>query len=225
MDVKERPVIFSGNMIRAILEGRKRQTRRVMKPQPPEYEPSPSKWPDKHPGPYIDEYADSGVWCWWSPDDRMGPEVGRCPYGRPGDRLWCKETHFFAGYPHWSDLPHKRKPVQVDGEWQLSTQCCYYREGFDRSHSTRWRPSIYMPRWASRLTLEVKRVWPQRVQDITEEDAIAEGYDCSGMQPACDDAARMWFRTLWDSLHAKHPERMWQANPYVWAIEFRRIER
>jgi hypothetical protein len=104
--MKEHPILFTTDMVRAILEDRKTQTRRVIKPQPvPFVQNTPDCHPQKHPEPYIDSYCSerkipenprgmSDTWCWWTRDNRQGSEIGRCPYGKPGDRLWVKETWF-----------------------------------------------------------------------------------------------------------------------------------
>ena len=194
--MKERPILFSGAMIRAILDGTKTQTRRVMKPQPntlAEYEFSP----------YIGHINLS----------LQSKQVVKCPYGTPGDGLWVRET--FAYYP---DVKHVIYREREGAE--LAAQ------GTDLSGC--WKPSIFMPRWASRITLEVKAVRVERVQDITEDDAKAEGatpLEVPHLREAMEQgglrygAHKFGFSELWDSINAKRGFG-WDANPWVWVVEF-----
>lgn len=214
--MKERPILFSAPMVRAILEGRKTQTRRVVKPQS---------------AVLTDDTARAlGV----RPPPHQNTPVIQCPYGQPGDRLWVRETHaIFNAYGQhrkdgqrwgpWGGLP---TTVSPDG-----TQIAYYREGFDRSDPGRWRPSIHMPRWASRIDLEVTGVRVERLQDISEADAIAEGLDhvadgaaafgIRGLATSWDNDPRVAYRRLWESINGPGS---WDANPWVWAVEFRRVK-
>jgi hypothetical protein len=215
--VRERGILFSGPMVAAILAGRKTQTRRVVKS---EHAPDVEAWA------FAD---DTGLW-------RMGvygeggaaADMGgiRCPFGVPGDRLWVRETHAIVprtAYWHDMSIPH----AEHGDEWAI------YRAGWTRSPPTRWRPSIHMPRWASHLTLEVVSVRVERLQTITEEDAVAEGVPCwvcggrtdgtSENDCACfhtKGAARDSFGVLWDSING---EGSWDANPWVWVVDFRRV--
>ncbi|PTL79076.1 hypothetical protein [Vitiosangium sp. GDMCC 1.1324] len=201
----ERPILFSGSMVRAILDGRKNQTRRVITPVQPDVR---------------------GLW----PGGRTpGSLPGDCPYGQPGDRLWVRETHWIGPLarnsagdrcPTWHGLPYSVSP---DG-----CSAAFYKEGFDRSEP-RWRPSIHMPRWASRLTLEVTGVRVERLQDISEEDARAEGVERDAKYPdrwknyvgevSGPDAVDSFF-SLWASIHGT---ASWDANPWVWVVAFRRM--
>ena len=170
--MKERPILFSGPMVRAILDGRKTQMRRPWKEYPAAHHP--------------------------------------CPIGEKGDRLWVRET--------W-----RMDPWNIAAEYRSTTSAML-------EHIAPWRPSIHMPRWASRITLEIVRVWVERVRDITEEDAKAEAPDmflkATGL---CTEDPRMYmlkegawgsaFRDLWQSTYAT-----WDANPWVWAVEFRRAK-
>jgi len=180
--VKERPILFSAPMVRALLVGTKTQTRRIVKPQPT----SSSLTKREHP---------TGVTYWTSSDFS---EVWECPYGRPGDRLWVKET-FQNGLPlpDGSNIPHyraDRDQAQLD------------------AYSGTWRPSIFMPRWASRITLEIVRVRVERLQEISAEDAIAEGIEphehigwkhygreSAPFQPQMTE--RGSYMTLWESIN------------------------
>ncbi len=205
---KERAILFSGPMIRAILENRKTQTRRVIKPQPPEW------------------FSDSDAKCsLYAPTkvDRdgelyPGPEVfgfynedqgWPCPYGMPGSGLWVRETHFISA------LSLKHQIFDRNNTWYRATDEL-------PPHLTKWRSSIYMPRWASRITLEIVSVRVERLQEVSEEDVVAEGV---GLTSWC--AGRDWPRTagfaqLWDSLNARRGYG-WSVNPWVWVIEFKRL--
>lgn len=188
--MKERPIIFGAEMVRAILDGRKTQTRRVIKPQPyyVDFEPRYEK----------------NTWAFWS-DEVLKYRNGlivRCPYGVPGDRLWVKEA--------WADPYDVRIPV-----YRADMATAY--EGL------RWRPSIFMPRWASRIILEITGVRAERVQAISEDDAIAEGV-LGDEGPYDQGLPSMCFRTLWDSINAKRGFG-WDVKPWwVWVIGFKRLE-
>lgn len=202
----ERPIIFSGPMVQAILEGRKSQTRRVVKPQP-------------NSGPQ-GRMVDLGGGGWGLLDGDLSGEWG-CPYGQPGDRLWVREAHAIvpANAYRWSEgVVQTVNPLDT-------YYAAIYREGFDRSTGgLGWRPSIHMPRWASRLTLRVTEIRVQRVQEIGEEDALAEGFpetpaDLEPIQGIPWLSAREWFRGLWDDINAK-PGRTWEDSPWVWVVHF-----
>ena len=195
--MKERPILFSTEMVKAILEGRKTQTRRVIKPQPNDIRESP--------------FVKSGI------ETTHGYEI-KLKY-EPGDRLWVRET--------WHK--HSDDDDFCTGEIHYrATEICV---------GTKWIPSIFMPRWASRITLEVVNVRVERVQDICFEDCLSEGCD-SGFEHydgSCNhiedgSCCQGWhygskwnFRYLWDSINAKRGYS-WDANPWVWVIEFRRVE-
>lgn len=220
--MKEHPILFSTPMVRAILDGRKTQTRRALKPQP--------EWVDRTGLTYSStgEPIPSG-WC-YSDCRGSGPfdpethvEMHGCPYGRGGDHLWVRET----ALPHfpwfrWQDVPEDRRDRRF----------VHYRAGPDED-LIGWRPSIHMPRWASRLTLEVCSVRVERVNSITAADAHAEGISekchgcepgiCQQVGPACSVFAYsqvQGFRRLWDSLNAKRGYPF-DAGCYVWVISFR----
>jgi hypothetical protein len=238
--MRELPILFSGAMVRALLDGSKTQTRRVVKHQPPDdvapitvahYEPTVVNWRgEEEPGSVIfGAYSDDGDWG------------AKCPYGAPGDRLWVRETHdvnrlgvetfpsgrerFYAGIAYKAD----------DGRHEADITERLYKT-LDEKESRGWTPSIHMPRWASRITLEVTGVRVERLQDISETDSAAEGVESLRNEgeywkhylestASCDAliclSARESFRTLWDSLAA--PGADWQANPWVWVVGFKRI--
>ncbi|MGP1224193.1 morphogenetic protein [Serratia sp. CY38905] len=220
--MKERPVIFNGEMVRAILDGRKTQTRRVMKVQP-----ESSGFGLR----FITESLnnrDTGKY-FWSQSDACGINKSRskpflCPFGQVGDRLWVRET--FQGPLIPEDELSEYLGANPD-KFQSPAYCEYAADGgakpeyVDSDENTRygWRPSIHMPRWASRITLEITAVRVERLNDISEEDAKAEGAPTE----LCiiGEKHYMGFRTLWQSIYG---EESWGANPWVWVIEFRRVE-
>ena len=229
--MKERPILFNGEMVRAILAGHKTQTRRPIRglgnvwhvdrllgdwPLSRDPEPTPTGSWEWRLQTDVDDYADF----------RMN-----CPFGIPGDRLWVRET-----WAHYQTIDAIRSP---DGRYrqEVSDGLAGYRaDGCDtieefRSHVSfmsdfsptivvingdKWRPSIHMPRWASRITLEVTGVRVERVQEISESDAQAEGiargpYGVPGR-----------FADTWNDLYAKKGLG-WDVNPYVWVVEFRMV--
>jgi hypothetical protein len=201
--MKERPILFSDPMVRAILEGRKTQTRRIIKNVPfltEEFLPCDEEGEFlAHPNSINPEYNSNAP-------------VIRCPYGFSGDRLWVRET--WAASTAFDSV----SPLDIDGEY------IWYKAGgmlghtADESLRGRWRPSIHMPRMYSRITLEIVGVRVERLRDISEEDAEAEGVEIiEAFEPY-----RGVYRMLWESIHGGDS---WDANPWVWVIEFRRITR
>jgi hypothetical protein len=216
--MKEKPILFSGEMVQAILDGRKTQTRRVMKPQP-----APGVlW-----GGMVNDEAATDLGDHLFLSDNGNDYFMPCPYGKPGDRLWVRET--------WAFIDGDGEEISGEGE-------VIYKADSDRGLSQapeRWRPSIHMPRWASRITLEVTGIRVERVQEISDVDCIAEG-----TEPICDDkrfchgypnditppdgsceecsiSPRGTFGFLWDSINGKRPGCLWDSNPWVFVIEFR----
>jgi hypothetical protein len=230
----ERPILFNGEMVRAILAGTKTQTRRPLRPQPDvEFFGDDLRWLSG-PGHSGDGwyYADYDY-----PDE--GSHFARCPYGQPGGRLWVRETWAPVDFLFGSEL---EEPVRVayGADRQVLDHGAYRAEMDTYALNwgrVKWRPSIHMPKWASRITLEVTAVRVERVQNISADDAVAEGVDpaphecrcepCSLAHvrcPASQSGILMEFRPLWDSVYAKRGFG-WEANPWVWCVEFRRVER
>lgn len=202
----ERPILFSDPMVRAILDGRKLQTRRVLTPQPHE-ESGPISVGRYHPIVVRRGLEEPGVERFGAhTDDESWP----CPYGAPGDRLWVREAWSYYG---GDEYLYQRDPMAVG--FRASADF-----GGRPIPGGRWRPSIHMPRWASRLTLEVTSVRVERVQSIGEFDALAEGVSGWVRDRRCE-TARDGFRVLWDSINGKRDGCSWKANPWVWAITFK----
>lgn len=208
--VRERGILMSGDMVRAILDGTKSQTRRVVKfPAhvsqkncvPMRWEEQPEAWR------LAGQYGGQQLIC--SRTDDVGVWAIQGPYGEPGDRLWIRET--------W--CPYPKKPI-YRADYGAFTPL---RDGFGGP----WKPSIYMPRRASRLTLEITDVRVQRLQEISQADAKAEGAQIPEIiYPDSPREAYVYaenFRLIWDSLNKKRGHG-WDTNPFVWAISFRRIE-
>jgi hypothetical protein len=205
----ERP-IMCGPLVRAILDGAKTQTRRVVKPQPPEILPSYAPkvyWPDRD---RHMTWAGSAAYLQFErPGDYDGQQVMRggfgfrCPYGQPGDRLWVRET--------WRSYP--------DG---IVYRADYRDTDFADAVHAPWRASIHMPRSASRIALEVTGVRVELLQDITEEDAMAEGVEPELVPPDGGSVPHVeGYRRVWEGLHGAGA---WDLNPWVWVVSFVRVK-
>lgn len=203
--MSDRPIIFSGPMVRALLEGRKTQTRRVIDPQP------------VHDAAFV---AMSNDGRWIAKDSLGYGYLVNVPHAI-GDRLWVKEAWFST--PAYNDL----SPSQMSGDEPIKYQADGTEQVWGLPHlfiPGRYRPSIHMPRWASRITLTVTDVRVQRLQDISEADAVAEGINGHGGRfTGYGKAADQWmgpidsFASLWISLHGT---ASWDANPWVVALTF-----
>lgn len=220
--VAVRPILFSGPMVRAILDGRKSVTRRVV------------NITHRTPGLAAALLPPAGI------PARPHVAAELCPYGAPGDRLWVRETHaivpataYAMSHDDGKPLDHRRQ----DDDWAV------YREGWSRCAPGRWRPSIHMPRWASRITLEVTEVRVERLQEITELGAHDEGvertpdpwpvFGMAGGTPMEERAQERWldkyshwyrdrFHVLWDSINSARGHG-WDANDWVWVVKFKRV--
>ena len=244
--MKERPILFSAQMVRAILEGRKTQTRRIVKPQPDlavlkesardlefEFRIMPVLSPSHH---------TPAEWGFVQKYDKADcvPIFGyKCPYGQPGDRLWVRETWKpgawrddgrvavdYRATPEETNTPWVY-PTNFDDLWQKWTDEVMQagsvpdENGFHHwcpgKSPMKWRPSIFMPRWASRITLEITGIWVEQLQKISRGDAMGEGCPFPNMVHVTDP--REWFADSWRSING--PES-WNTNPWVWVIEFKR---
>jgi len=236
--MKWRPILFSGEMVRAIFDGRKTETRRVLRlpasvrilgqdvPVDTSFAETATLW---RPSTIM-------LGTWEAVRDGISTYAQPCPYGAPGDGLWVREAHHLNSARCWA----AEKTINPTDPWEA----CYYRAGWDR-RAPHWRPSIHMPKWACRLFLRVLEVRVERVQDITWEAALAEGVvasDAWGAVTGDDlpqhpelppnaaidrgwaDYTRAAFRHLWDAINAKRGYG-WDANPWVWVVRFERTER
>lgn len=206
--MSERPILFSAPMVRAILNGTKIQTRRIVKHEPINIVPFIGV--DNRP---------TGEFGLCLTHHGVISEHVRCPYGMPGDRLWVREA-WSADYPevgYQADLGRTYFPQDHAHRTDLLRM-------YDRQRG-RWRPSIHMPRWASRILLEISDVRVERLQDISQADALAEGVnvhsDHHGRPRASIYSPVQAYRDLWEEING--PES-WDANPWVWVIEFRRVD-
>jgi len=209
--MKERPILFSGEMVRAILDGRKTQTRRVIKPQPVENSAYYGGFvlETKRKTSSIQSFNEGGY-----------PDL--CPYGQPGDRLWVRETWWFG------DLIYG-----VTGN-QVENVVLYKADGVRNPAVARWHPSIHMFREYSRINLEITNIRIERLNQINSNDAKAEGIQsfwnlsgahCCGIPGVIQPKPnQMWteveaYKELWGSINGKDS---WDKNPWVWVVEFRR---
>jgi len=233
IETKERPILMAGNMVRAILDGRKTETRRVVQPQPPK------EISDK-----IDYWIDTGFLYGfgkiakgtdgsqiWPYSPGLSCKSIRNPYGNVGDRLWVRET--------WAA---STKAPQIQVAYRADGQCVgcsndpdwlKVHHGWIHGVATEtegrfvgrglygpWKPSIHMPRWASRITLEITDLRIDRLQLITESAAKAEGV--KPLLPVADQRWRDAFHLLWDSINEKRGYG-WDFNPWVWVVQFKRV--
>lgn len=217
--MKETPILMCGEMVRATLEGRKTNTRRIVKPQPP----ADAYRPVNHPHRGI-RFGRDDASFWPGPNKKYATNFLRCPYGQPGDRLWVRET--------WKPDPAFGYPPNTKASSLDQGTNILYAATLPKEHPKatlqRWRPSIFMPRWASRITLEITGVRVERVQDISERGALAEGMTgIVGGEDAYSNSdiclARPQFRMLWDRLNVRRGYG-WEKNPWVWALTFKIVK-
>ncbi len=222
----DRPILFSAPMVRALLAGTKTQTRRLLKPQPSDFQgakvpPAGKSWVNKKfDAPFLALHDDLEHWCWWDEYANQGPDWFKVRWAK-GDRLYVREHWYTWGI--FDDLA----PSKLRGNEGVS----YIADGAARPLPGRFRQGMHMPRWASRLTLEVSDVRVERLQDISEQDAAAEGIEqdaetgawwgvdgagVGGATPRWSDAS-LAFCSLWKSING--PDS-WDANPFVVAVSF-----
>lgn len=217
---KEWPIIFTGESVRAILDGRKTQTRRLVRFAVAPNDPSShSPWRCWQGGMGAIP-AGRHEYEWQDGDDLM-----RCPYGYPGDRLWVRET--WGAVSKTGDM----EPIEecnIEYRADLPEGCTDYpgqwpiEHGRGNDEAPKWRSSIHMPRWASRITLEVTAVRVERLQDISRTDALAEGMPEGAPNDLWKGHPVSMFCLLWQQINGKRAP--WASNPWVWVIEFRRVQ-
>jgi len=212
--MKERGIIFSGPMVRALLEGCKTQTRRIVKHQGIVDHPAT-------PGCKIIQLASTQAWLNSQPDHPQ--HISKfCPYGQPGDRLWVREAHYLTDDGDFERVVYATDEDAVREHLDYITALPASFSAAWRARHTKLRPSIHMPRWASRILLELTAVRVERLQDISEEDARAEGVTLP--ERTCTMYDGMWrdgYRVLWESING---DGSWDANPWVWVISFKQIK-
>jgi hypothetical protein len=223
----DKPILFSAPMVRALLAGTKTQTRRILNdvPPPPSMDAIHSRHVALHPAPYFDSYCSerktalnprgkSQVWCWWTRDDRAGDSIQ--VRWKPGDRLWVREA-WRTESSAYDDL----KPADMDADYTV-----LYDADADwklNKSTGRSRVSIHMPRWASRLTLLVTDVRVERLHDISEDDAKAEGCSAGGWVDENDVGSSSYvegYARLWNTINGPGA---WEANPWIVALTFKVI--
>ncbi|MDU2939893.1 morphogenetic protein [Superficieibacter sp. BNK-5] len=205
--MKERGMIFNAEMVRAILDGRKTQTRR------------PVKFP----------LIDKNMGCELAGNELAGELAAgnywNSPFGKPGDRIWVRETFRVMGCA--TDVARLMYKASERSSFTESARTVPV-SSCTKQPSQKWTPSIHMPRWASRILLEITNVRVERLQDISHQDAVVEGMPPS--HPSIDavskglgypDFPRSAFAQIWQSIYGAES---WQVNPWVWVIEFKRVD-
>lgn len=234
--MKEKPILFSGDMVRAILAGKKTQTRRAM--QLPVIQQTLEILDIvEHGDEWLLKVRDENLFVAHLGDQKLRL---RSPYGKPGDRLWVRESI-------WQEREGCTMPSgEYMDSWRNKGAVAYMAEHPERNWgdtSLPWgkmasRPSIHMPRFASRITMEVTAVRVERLQDISAEDAIKEGAFQQGKvgdDPVADlwtmtgkgwryNSAKEAYASYWDELNAKRSGCLWSDNPWVWCVEFKRVD-
>ena len=220
--MKERPILFSGPMVNAIFDGRKTQTRRVVKPQPEQRGTTA--------GPIYDQLVWKGHAL--SESGKLADMSSHSPYGQPGDRLWVRETFRYGWSREEKFYNDADGASRSERAWERCDEPTEDRVWYDADGAPgecpydEWAelktPSIYMPRWACRLGLTVTDVRVERLQEISAADVLAEG-----VGPCGEADNRTWlrksFHDLWDSINKKRGFG-WDVNPWVWTITFERIK-
>jgi hypothetical protein len=210
--MKERPILFSGKMVRAILANQKTQTRRVIKPQPAAMT-SGTWYPSEIPG---DARNRTGLHYASEEHFRKGMPLDFSPYGHPGDQLWVRET--WAVSPFLNTVKPSKLPK--------NSTVWYRADGTEDGSHVVWRPSIFMPRWASRITLEIQNIRVDLLQFISDDDCCLETgapleWSGPGPEPYKRDMQKV-FAYEWDKINSKRGFG-WDTNPWVWVIEFKRV--
>ncbi|EOE1334876.1 hypothetical protein ACKABO_005204 [Klebsiella pneumoniae] len=200
--ITERGMIFNAEMVRAILDGRKTQTRR------------PIKWKQTR-FTEIGEREDGSKWPWSEDAEHACDFWHPCPFGAVGDRIWVREA--FRVHSRATDVATLVYKASERNSWTEQTRRVPVAVCNKPATPEKWIPSLHMPRWASRILLEITGVRVERLRSMSQDDARAEGViAASGPMEA-----GLAFRELWDSIYG---EENWNANPWVWVIEFKRVE-
>ncbi|ENO7635005.1 hypothetical protein ACFGSQ_001238 [Klebsiella pneumoniae] len=200
--MSERGMIFNAEMVRALLDGRKTQTRR------------PIKWKQTR-FTEIGEREDGSKWPWSEDAEHACDFWHPCPFGAVGDRIWVREA--FRVHSRATDVATLVYKASERNSWTEQTRRVPVAVCNKLATPEKWTPSLHMPRWASRILLEITGVRVERLRSMSQDDARAEGViAASGPMEA-----GLAFRELWDSIYG---EESWKANPWVWVIEFKRVE-
>ncbi|HEB4946951.1 TPA: hypothetical protein R0J13_002077 [Klebsiella quasipneumoniae] len=248
--MKERGMIFNGEMVRAILDGRKTQTRRIMKVQPESNQLGLLLITDST------KHSDIGKYHWAESNatgNHVRSKLFSCPFGAVGDSIWVRETWAILGNEDGCCIDWEEKLCKADersaariyrasceqrpgnyGLWSIPDDADWKPHTKDYQYEGAWRPSIHMPRWASRILLEITDVRVERLNAISEEDAEAEGIDMEALYDSQDcydciadhnmtgrPTVTGAFKYLWESIYG---EESWKANGWVWVISFKRVE-
>jgi hypothetical protein len=220
--MKTRPILFSAPMVRALLNGSKTQTRRVIKPQPevcpPDYPKKGHWWPSKAHQTMLHVEDEMQKW------DNLAAHA--CPYGQVGDQLWVRET--FMSLANTGVEGRDKEGNRINYAYAAESSPGSYSDECRKEYGLKWKPSIHMPRAASRITLEITGIRVERLNDCSEQDAIAEGiskyekgwlnYD--GIYPVPLSPIDS-YQTLWESINGAGS---WAANPWVWVVEFKVVK-
>lgn len=212
--MKEKPILLNADMVRAVLDGRKTQTRRIIAPsmrtadvQFELHQQADGSWTPMH-------TFNEGSF------DKTGSERPiKCPFGAVGDRLWVRET--FRVHSRATDVATLVYKASEQQSWTQQTHRVPIENCNKPAVVDKWTPSIHMPRWASRITLEITGVRVERLASISNEDAGKEGYPADPAPYGGQMDQWLWFRQLWDGIY---PEQSFKVNPWVWVIEFKRVE-
>ncbi|HIB9011799.1 TPA: hypothetical protein ACWYG6_004555 [Citrobacter braakii] len=200
--ISERGMIFNAEMVRALLDGRKTQTRR------------PIKWKQTR-FTEIGEREDGSKWPWSEDAEHACDFWHPCPFGAVGDRIWVREA--FRVHSRATDVATLVYKASERNSWTEQTRRVPVAVCNKPATPEKWTPSLHMPRWASRILLEITGVRVERLRSMSQDDARAEGVIAA---PGPMEAG-LAFRELWDSIY---DEESWKANPWVWVIEFKRVE-
>lgn len=226
--MNEKPILFSGEMVRAIIGGRKSQTRRIVRIDDTPITAEATRAGKRQRGIPLGatnvRMLGSYLKCDAPPGSMTVSSRVECPHGEIGDRLWVRESfiHHPAEFCIEASVSFPSAPAETA-----------YRADYANPERCGWTPSIHMPRKLSRITLEITRVRAERLQDITEEDARAEGVSCRTCGHPIDGLsendcecfhsvfARVHFKALWNRINGERPGCSWDANPWVWVLDFR----